>query len=68
MANATKSFLIDKTTKQVIMWGYTDPTKNSNYDVATQDIIVSNQLLDPDIDEKDWYWNEATQLFQDTQP
>jgi len=55
-----KNFVIDKVTKKVKKHGYCDFEINSE----TEELIVKNFDLNPDVDEQDWYWNNAIQDFQ----
>ena len=52
---------------QLLGYGYSDFTKDSQYDPAKHTIISNyKQKLFPKINVKDWFWNGSS--FQDTQP
>ena len=57
-----KQFVIDKITKQVLRYGFCDFTNDGNFLSEIEEIVESNAVLEGD--ETPWYWNSATQEFQ----
>ena len=65
---ASKQFVIDKTTKKVLRFGFCDFANDGSFTSGTEEIIENNGILLPPLEEQDWYWNQNLGEFQKTQP
>jgi len=52
----------------VIRYGFSDLANDGQFNGTNEEIVQDNSVLDPDIDEQDWYWNSSTEEFQQTAP
>lgn len=68
MSSIGKHFIYDSTTKKVLRWGFSPMDSDGVFNSETESCVEKDVILSPDIDKQDWYYNESTQLFQQTQP
>ena len=62
------NFVIDKITKKVLRYGFVDFSTEAVFNPVTEEMIYQCCVLLLRFHEQDWYWNESTQTFQETQP
>ena len=61
-----REIIIEKTTGKVLRWGYCDFANDDMFNPDVEEIILSDFVFPPGIDEQIWYWNGTT--FQKTAP
>ncbi len=62
------NFVINKETKKLLRCGFVDFESESTFDGEVEQSVYRCCILPIRIEEQDWYWNEGTEEFQETQP
>lgn len=62
--------VINSTTKQVQRHGYCDFSTDGSFDSGTEEIIEKDFVFEPPVDgaTPNWWWNHATESFQQEAP
>lgn len=59
----TRQNVINKTTKQVLRFGFCDFQNDGSFDAVNESVIISNKPV-----ALDWYWHEETLDFKEIAP
>lgn len=52
-----RQVVIEKTTGKVLRWGYCDFASEDIFNAEAEEIINTDFVFSPDIDEVAWYWD-----------